>query len=357
MNVLTGYIVKEILKASAVAVTLLLTLFMLFTFSDELKDMGKGGYGLEQILMYLALTAPTVFYELVPFGALLGSLFVVGAMANNREIVAMRAAGLSIFWIIKSVMLAGLVMVVVAFLVGEFVAPKAIHKAKLIKMLAQKDGIAIRARSGVWLKEKDEFVNVRKIKGKGELAEVYRYKVNENDQLLSMEKIDKATFLGDGVWQVNGINRSEVSSKQVFSSTQESSEWKTSIEPDLLNVVVVKSDNMSLYDLYMYIDFLKQNNQKAQTFELAFWSRLINPLVVFVMLMVSIPFVVGIQRGVSTGGRMMAGVVIGMTFNIFDKIAGYVGLVYGFDPMIMAILPSAVVFCSAVFAVSRVSIE
>ena len=130
--------------------------------------------------------------------------------------------------------------------------------------------------------------------------------------------------------------------------------WNTSIDPDLLNVVVVKSDNMSLYDLYMYIDFLKENNQKSQTYELAFWSRLINPLVTFVMLMVSIPFVVGANRGVGTGGRMMIGIIIGMTFNIFDKIAGHVGLVYGYNPMIMAILPSIVVFLGAVYAVSRV---
>jgi lipopolysaccharide export system permease protein len=71
------------------------------------------------------------------------------------------------------------------------------------------------------------------------------------------------------------------------------------------------------------------------------------------MLMVSIPFVVGIKRGTGTGGRIMIGIVIGMLFNIFDKIAGHVGLVYGFNPMVMAILPSLVVFCSAVYMVSR----
>ena len=90
MNVLTGYIVREILKGSFIAVLLLLTLFNLFTFSDELKDLG-GGYGLKQIFYYLALTSPRVFYELVPASALLGSLFILGAMGNNRELIAMRA--------------------------------------------------------------------------------------------------------------------------------------------------------------------------------------------------------------------------------------------------------------------------
>ena len=125
MNVLTGYIVREILKGSFIAVLLLLTLFNLFTFSDELNDVG-GGYDLKHIFYYLALTSPTVFYELVPASALLGSLFILGAMGNNRELIAMRAAGLSVFGIIKAVMLAGAILVFISTLIGEF--KLAIHK-------------------------------------------------------------------------------------------------------------------------------------------------------------------------------------------------------------------------------------
>jgi len=206
----------------------------------------------------------------------------------------------------------------------------------------------------LWLREGKQFVNVRKIPSKGELSEIYLYQVDDQDRLVSVTKAEKATFLGNETWDMEGIVKTELSSKQTFSSSELTKKWQTSIDPDLLNVVVVKSENMSLYDLFMYIDFLKGNNQKSQTFELAFWSRLINPFVTFVMLMVSIPFVVGIGRGVSTGGRMMVGIIVGMTFNIFDKIAGHVGLVYGYDPMLMAVLPSVVVFCSALYAVSRV---
>jgi len=354
VNVLTGYIVKEVLKGSAIAIILLLTLFNLFTFSDELKDLGKGAYGLKEIFLYLAFTSPRVFYELVPSGALLGSLFVVGSMGNNREIVAMRAAGLSVFWIIKSVMLAGVVLVSIALFVGEFVAPEAERTAQLIKTTAQNNEVVMRSRYGLWLREGNQFVNVRKIPGKGELADVYVYEVDNKNSLERVSKIGKATFEGNGLWNTEDILHSEVSPHQVFSSREASKQWKTSIDPDLLNVVVVKSENMSLYDLFMYIDFLKLNSQKSQTFELAFWSRLINPFVTFVMLMVSIPFVVGIRRGVSTGGRMMIGIIIGMMFNILDKITGHVGLVYGYDPMLMAVLPSVVVFCSALYAVSRV---
>ncbi|MCK5830324.1 MAG: LPS export ABC transporter permease LptG [Methylococcales bacterium] len=354
MNVLAFYIVKEVLKGSSIALMLLLTLFNLFTFSDELKDLGKGSYGLKEILQYLALTSPRVFYELIPSSALLGSLFVVGAMANNREIVAMRAAGLSIFWIIRSVMVAGIILVFTAVLVGEFIAPEAERAAQLIKTKSKNNEIVMSSKYGLWLREKNKFINVRKMHEKGVLSEIYAYEVNEKGNLVSMNYIEQATFLGNGLWSMDNINQMKVLSQPIRINKKDQMNWETSINPDLLNVVVIKPENMSLYDLYMYISFLKDNNQKTESFELAFWSRLINPFITFVMLMVSIPFVIGIKRGIGTGGRVMIGIVFGMTFNIFDKIAGHVGLVYGYNPMVMAILPSAIVFCFAVYAVSRV---
>jgi len=354
VNVLTGYIVREVLKGSAVAVILLLTLFNLFTFSDELKDLGTGKYGLKEILLYLALISPRVFYELIPSSALLGSLFVVGAMANNQEIIAMRAAGLSIFWVIKSVMLAGVVLAFISVLVGEFIAPEAERTARLIKTTALNNKIVMHSKYGLWLREKNKFINVRRIEEKGILSDIFIYEMDEKNRLVLVTKVDHATFLNNKVWHLTGIMETEISEKQMYANHKAEMEWKTSIDPDLLKVVVVKSENMSLYDLYMYINFLQENNQKSQSFELAFWSRLINPLVTFVMLMVSIPFVVSIKRGVGTGARMMIGIVLGMTFNIFDKIAGHVGLVYDFSPVLMAIFPSTLVFFGAVYAVSRV---
>lgn len=355
MNVLTLYIVKEVSKGSLLAVLMLLTLFNLFTFSDELKDLGHGSYGLKQILMYIALTSPRVFYDLVPSSALLGSLFVVGAMANNREIVAMRAAGLSTAWIIRSIMLAGSVLVIVAVFVGEFVAPASERAAQVLKNTAQNNGVVMRSQYGMWLREGNRFINVRKVDDDGSLGDIRVYEIDDQRKLNRITQADHATFLGDKQWQLNNVKQTFVSPTQINADTQAEMAWQSSIDSDLLKVAVVNSDNMSLYDLFMYIDFLKKNNQKSQNYELAFWGRLINPLVTFVMLLVSAPFVIGIGRGISTGARIMMGVLIGMSFNIIDQIAGHLGLVYNINPMLMAMLPSTLMFCIAVYAVWRVS--
>ncbi|MGY6276819.1 LPS export ABC transporter permease LptG [Methylomonas sp. MgM2] len=355
MNVLTLYIIREVIKGSLVALLLLLTLFNLFTFSDELKELGKGSYNLKLILSYLALTSPRVCFELVPSSALLGSLFVVGSMANNREIVAMRAAGLSTGWIIRSIMMAGLLLVIIAVFIGEFIAPPSERAAQILKTTAQNNGVVMRSQYGMWLREGNRFINVRRILDDGSLGDIRIYQVDDRHRLSHITQVDHGKFLGDGRWLLTNVRQSFVDQNQIRAETKPEMHWKSTIQSDLLKVAVVNSDNLSLYDLYMYIDFLKTNNQKSQLYEMAFWSRLINPLVTFVMLMVSVPFVIGIGRGIGAGRRIMMGILIGMSFNIIDRIAGNLGLIYDANPFLMAILPSTLVFCIAWYAIWKLS--
>ncbi|MGR9000001.1 MAG: LPS export ABC transporter permease LptG, partial [Gammaproteobacteria bacterium] len=347
---------REILKGSFVALLLLLTLFNLFTFSDELKDLGKGNYGLKEIFYYLALSSPTVLYELVPSSALLGSLFILGAMGNNRELIAMRAAGLSIFGIIKAVMLAGAVLVIISILVGEFVAPPADRKAQVIKVTAQNGQVLMDAKYGLWLREGKKFINIRQILDDGNLADISIYELDAQHHLHEEIHAEQAIFLGDQKWKLEGIRKSEISTQQMLASTEKEEIWTSSVEPDLLKNTVVNPNNLSLYDLAMYISFLKENHQKSHVFEQALWGRVVNPLVTFVMLLVSAPFVIGVRRGISTGARMMIGVVIGMSFNILDTTVGHLGLIYNLNAPLMAFLPSLTVFAIALYAINRVKV-
>lgn len=354
MNVLTRYIVKEIIKGSLIAILLLLTLFNLFTFSDELGDLGKGGYDLGQIFRYLALTSPTVFYELMPASALLGSLFVLGAMANHQELIAMRSAGLSIFGIIQAVLTAGVVLVLLAIMVGEFIAPDYQKKAQILKAKLDSKQVTLNDLYGLWLRENNSFINVRKILDNGDLADISIYEVDDNQRLYKTTHAEQALFLGNQQWRLQKIKQSFISTTDIHTANYEELPWKSRIAPDLLNLSVVNPNNLSLIDLANYIDFLKQNHQKSQQFELAFWGRVVNPLVTFIMLLVSAPFVIGIKRGISAGGRMLIGVIIGMGFNILDKIVGHLGLIYNLNPPLIAFLPSLLMLSASIYAIRRI---
>lgn len=353
MNVLSFYIAKEILKGSLIALLILLTLFNLFTFADELKDLGKGHYGLKEIFYFIALTSPTVFYELVPAAALIGSLFVLGSMGNNRELIAMQASGLSVLGIIKIVMLAGLVLVTVSILVGEFIAPVSEKLGQKIKTTALNDQIIMNSKYGLWLREGSSYINVRQIEDDGKLSDISIYELDEQHHFHRGVHADRATFLGKKTWKLENILESTISTEQIQVNKLAEQTWQSSIAPNLLKIVVVNPNNLSLYDLAMYVDFLKSNHQKSHSYEVAFWGRVVSPLTTFIMMLVSAPFVIGIHRGISVGARIMMGVTIGMGFNIIDKIINHIGLIYNLNPPLMAILPSLTVLAAVLFAMKK----
>lgn len=353
MNVITAYITREIVKGSLIALVILLSIFNLFTFSDELDDIGRNHYGLIEVFYFIALQSPTVMYELMPASALLGSLFVMGNMANNHEITAMRAAGLSIIGILRAVLTAGGILVVFAFVIGEFIAPTAEETGQVMRATAQNNQVLLKAKYGLWLREDHRFINIRHIEENGDLADVSVYSLDDAGHLAQSLHADRATFLGNQQWQLNTIEESSIVIDQMQADKTKQRLWNSSIAPDLLKIVVVNPDNLSLYDLAMYIQFLKKNEQKTRGYEIAFWGRIVNPLVIFVMLIVATPFVISIKRGVSVGSRLLLGVTIGMGFNTLDQIVTHIGRIYEFNAALSAFAPSLTLLLIATLALRR----
>ncbi|WP_428353330.1 LPS export ABC transporter permease LptG [Methyloprofundus sp.] len=353
MNVLDRYIIKEVLKGTFIALIMLYALFNLFSLKDELSNRGVGDYDLEHILMYLGLMIPHYLYELMPSAALLGSLFVLGSMANHRELMAMRVSGVSIFGIIRSVMFAGLILVTFSFLIGEFVGPESEKKAKILRSVAKTRMPVARTIQGLWLRDGNQFIYIRDIYTEGDMANIYIYELDDERHLQKLSYAKRGRYIDKERWLLSGVLTSVISAQGVKRAQMDETIWSSVIDPGVVDVVVVDPENMSLSDLSKYIGFLQENKQDSAKYELAFWARLINPFITLVMLLVSAPFVVGVGRGISLGPRMMLGILIGMSFNIIDNAVGQMGIVYGLNPLFVAVLPSSIILLGALYAIGR----
>ena len=68
---------------------------------------------------------------------MIGALLGLGSLARGSELTVMRAAGISVWRIAGSVAMAGLLLVLLAVLCGEFLAPPLQAMAKQQKLLAK----------------------------------------------------------------------------------------------------------------------------------------------------------------------------------------------------------------------------
>ena len=352
ITTLDRYIAKEVIKGSLVAISVLLSLLTFFTFADELGDMGKGNYGMKEIAKYLALTLPRNFYELLPTASLVGSLVTLGGLANNRELVAMKASGVPESRIILAVLGGGLVLLVLAIGVGEFLAPPAERNAQNLKSLAVNNQITSRSKYGFWVRDGNVFVNIRRIREQQSLGDISIYTTSEDQHLEKATHAETAKHDGNQ-WKLDQLNISYFQPDEVQSETNPSSDWTSVLAPDLLNAFVIRPENLASWELFGYMEYLNENGQESLVVDQAFWGRLINPLSTLVMLMMAVPFVLNVRREVGMGQRIVFGSVIGLGFYLFDKMFAHLGIVYEFNPIFAVSFPSFLALGSVVFVLRR----
>ncbi len=344
MRILDRYIATSIAVHTAIVLFVLMALFTFFAFMDEMGEVGRGSYGLAQAGQYVLLTMPRMMVQMFPIAALIGSMAGLGLLARYNELTAIRAAGVPLARIIWSVMKVGLLLMIIVSVIGEWIAPRSENQAQVLRSVSMSENISFKGKNGLWARDSNSVVNVREILPDGKLSGVYIYDFAEPNRLKQITRAKQAVYLRDH-WSLQEVThqRFEDDHVQVTQVLQE--EWSTRLSPDLLNVVIVKPDTLSITGLRNYVDYLHENGLKAERYEVAYWSKIAAPFVTGVMVFLAIPFVFGPLRSVTAGQRIVVGTLLGVGFYLFNQVTTYVTLVYELNPVAGALLP-AVIFSS-----------
>jgi len=304
------------------------------------------------LVQFVALITPQSMYQLFPMAALLGSLMGLGGLSANSELIAMRASGLSIWRIIRSIMQVGVLMLVVAVFVGEVVAPVAEQHGQKLRAAAMNRAISFLSSRGLWVRDENLFINARRVLADNTLTDVTVYEFDDETRLKVVTQAVKAQYR-DGQWILQDVSRTEFTDDRVLVRHEEQLARASTLTPELLGVVALKPENMSIRDITQFIGYLEENGLDTRQYRYAFWGRFMTPLAALVMLFISVPFVFGSLRSVSAGQRVFIGMLVGFGFYLISQIVGQVGQVFGFNPLLTTLAPGAVFTLFGIRAVRR----
>lgn len=350
IDILDRYLARQVIGPSLLVALLLVALSAFLLLLGQLDNL-DGDYGLPQAFQFVALSVPQQLYELLPMAVLLGALIGLGQLASSNELMVMRAAGISVLRLGRGAMLGAIVLAVLAFLVGEFVAPPAEQYAGSMKNYARLQRVSLLGTSGVWARDGERFVNVRQMLREDELRDVLVYELDEN-RLQSILHAREAIATQDG-WKLKNIRVTRFEETGVSVEKISSAPWDTLLNPSLLRLFVVEPDTLSMQGLSRYIGYLENNDLDARRFKQAFWIKIVAPVSVLVMVLLAVPFVFGPMRSVGQGQRVIFGVLIGVGFYVFNLTLGQSGLVFGLNPFVSAWLPTALFALGSVVALMR----
>lgn len=353
MKILDRYIAVTVISGTLLALLVLGSLLAFVDFVGELDDVGRSSYTLGSAFIYVLLGLPGHLYELFPTAVLIGSLLSLGTLASSNELVAMRAAGISVATISRWVLQAGLFLALLVAITGEFLVPMSERQAQSVQASALKQNITLGGRHGFWIRDGDRYLHARSVYPDMKLGMISIYELDENKHLRQVTYAQSAMYANDN-WSLQNVQRTIFAESGIETEQHQNIEWPNLLNPDLFSVLSVQPENMSAVDLYRYTEYLESNELDASQYSLAFWIKMVTPLASVAMLLIALPFVFGSQRSGSAGARMLIGLLIGIGFFIANKAVNHAGQVYGLAPLVSAAAPIVLVMLMGLFAMRRV---
>ena len=368
MRIISRQLTKEILLATLFVLVVLVALFAFFDLIGQLDKVGVGRRSMATALTLTALILPQRIYEVMPLAALLAAVYVLSRWAHSSEFTVLRVAGMSPQNMVRVLMIPGAILMIATYAVGEFAVPAAERSYAEVRT-AGADITARGYESGVWIRDveqkegsagTDRYINVRSLKS-GNLGQTGGWRIFEFDgagRIKFVIEAKSASYDEDRHgWQLRNAVRyaypiisrgdNRPTSDRVERQTIKSYFFATSVTPDMLGVMTVKPDTMSMRDLSTYIDHLNRNNQDTDRYEITLWNKVFYPLAVLVMLAVAMPFAYVNARAGGMAIKIFVGVIIGVAFYALNNVFSFLGTVNTWSPIAVSVTPSAAMFAAA----------
>lgn len=340
VKILKRYLAKEIFGSTLLVLSALLMLFAFLDLIHELQDVGKGAYRLPLVVVYVLLSLPGHVYELFPIAALIGTIFALAQLVANSEYTVMRASGVSILrmaWVLVQI---GSVLVLIGFVFGEYIAPPSDRLAQQLRVKATSGVVAQEFRSGLWVKDELSFVNVREVLPDTRLLGVNIFDFDAAHRLRSISFAKQGSYQGDNRWRLQDVVQTRFDDAQTSVQRIPEKVWESVLNPDILSVLLVMPEQMSAWNLYHYVQHLRDNKQKTSRYEIALWNKLVYPLAVLVMMLLALPFAYYQRRAGGVGAKIFAGIMLGLSFHLLSRLVAHLGQLNDWSPLASAMFPT-----------------
>ncbi|WP_419819697.1 LPS export ABC transporter permease LptG [Acinetobacter sp.] len=341
-RVVAKHVTKTTLLAMLGATAVLASLQILFTYLGELGDL-KQGYTAWNALQYVLWGAPRYLYEILPIAALIGAVLGLGSMASNSELIVMRAAGISLWRIVGWVMRSAMLLVILSFLLTQFVIPYTNEQAKSIK--SHRSVATLGEVKGYWTREGQRFIYIDYANSKGTLKQVQVVDFDDNYRMKSLLNSEEGQFLKEGQWNLKQsaqVNLLANGQAQVVNKNQE--DLALALQPKYVHMVTINPEDLAPTQLLSFMQYMHEYSQVPKTYLLAFWKNVGSPFALLALVLIACSFIFGPLRQQSMGFRLVIALFVGLGFYYIQDFLGYASLVYAPSPAWFVFLPIILMF-------------
>ena len=323
-------------------------LFEAFTLFELLSDIARNRSPFLLVLSYFRYLALYLAYQLAPLAALIAVLVTLGVMAKNNELVAWKAAGVSIYRLSVPLLVASSLLAAGLFLLDATYLPHANQRQDAL-------------RNQIKGRPAQTFYQPRRQWIFGENSKVYNYDFFDPDRSLfsslQVFELDPATFkmrrrvfASRAVWEVptntwrleagwvRDFNGSEIVQYTPFQTMRLS---ELDEPPGYFNREVRQSYQMDAAELRKYINDLQQAGFDVARLSVQWHRKFAFPLIAPISVLLGIPFALLVGTRGRVGGIAL-GVGIAIVYWAMSALLEAMGAVGQLPPLMAGWAPDAI---------------
>ena len=364
MRILDRYILKSVVSIFISCIFVFLFMYVIIDVLSRLEDILKLHVHFLLIAQYYLTNLPVMFVQVAPFACLLSTIYTFSKLNHNNELIAMRASGLSIFYITKTAVLFGLLISLLIFWVSDRVTPAAMLLTKQIQIKMEE------GKKEKKEKKIESLANLCMYGSKNRLFFINRYypaaktmdgviilEQDERQELIRKVVANKGVY-EDGLWRFyQSITYNFDPNGQIIDEPQY-------LEEEIMTIPETPEDFLSQRQRpeYMTINQLdnyiwKMSKSGATTvirnLKIDLYQKFTSPFTSLIIVLLGIPFSLIMQKRATGLSSIGISIIVGFLYYILDAVCVAVGRGGLVPPFAAASLAHIIAFVFGISLINR----
>jgi len=265
----------------------------------------------------------------------------------------MRSAGLSVVRLASMVGVAGMTMLILTGLLGEFIGPPLDYYARNMRLEARFEQSDDILGQEAWVRDGPLFLHFERVSSEFDFGSIYMFQFDEFNELESIARAENSGIDDEDNWVLQNFRKTTFNDDGVQVVETSLAIESFDIDAEVLGISLVKPQSLSGRGLMSYIGYLKRNSLDANRYETELWYRIARTATVMIMPLLALAFVFGSLRTGGAGARLMIGMVIGLAYYLASEMLANSGQVFDLNPAVIAWLPTVLLLLVTISALNR----
>jgi lipopolysaccharide export system permease protein len=305
-------------------------------------------------VQYVLFKIPFITTQAMPIILLMAILIAFGLMSKNNELIIMNASGISIYALVRPVLMISAAAALFLFYLTEQVVPLTMQQSNAIKQneIRKTTNVAVKAEN-IWIKGQRQITHIKYFDPSSKVIfGLTRYFFDAQFRLIRRIDARMAEYQNN-LWILHQCMDQHLdgADNTPATSLHDTLEENLGLEPEDFGQIAHKSEEMNFRHLLDYIHKVEAEGYTATVYRVDLNAKCAYPFVCVVLALVGIGLTARKRLNMGLPVSISYGIGIGFLYWIFQSICISLGYRGALPPMVAAWTANFIFFCGGLLLV------